>query len=593
MVVSYVGYRTLLTVLNLKADAKTQLVIRLQSMARQLADVVVVGKRDVQWVEDFELFKTEILGRTANAQLCTIQNPNVVRLKRYNNTLYASTSEPLEIDNRALGYHEKILIEKFVSSGDSCSYMFYSQFGNLQPIDQREQFRWEFNRLNAYSGSQILLFRYILQHRVEEEGFEIFEWKGSQVQVSYSGQYVAVPQFLQMEIDSVPKSDKTSALISVLPPGKYLVRYKLSLTTGMADPGNHYPTSIIRVRNKSMFVNANGTPLLYDNYVQTGYFEAQRLADKLPNDYDEVKSKTKVSEYQRKRVGQIEAVVIDSITGIPMSNVSVFIDQSTIHAPSDAHGHIFFKNIPLGSQSVVFYKAGFRMVHRALRSSPFNACDTIKLTKIHFRDLEEMDRDTREIYMAEFQKALFNVAFDGRRINNPEVVNITGAQEDTVSLWSLSPLEIMDKRLGYKVNVFIDRGLLLHEGTKIKTVINSYCYFEDLHTNQEDANTEAKRMAQYDGSFLNFSRSLLDGRTAEEGFALYTIDDAEVPVHGQKKKNSVQIKPMNAERIAILKDSTGISGSNSIRHRNSFYPAPCRQGADYQISYRSAHSPDD
>ncbi len=68
---------------------------------------------------------------------------------------------------------------------------------------------------------------------------------------------------------------------------------------------------------------------------------------------------------------------------------------------------IFLKNIPLGSQSVVFYKAGFRMVHRALRSSPFNTGDTIKLTKIHFRDLEKVDRDTREIYMAEFQKALF------------------------------------------------------------------------------------------------------------------------------------------------------------------------------------------
>ncbi len=43
LVASYVGYRTLLTVLNLKTGGKMQLLIRLQSMARQLADVVVVG----------------------------------------------------------------------------------------------------------------------------------------------------------------------------------------------------------------------------------------------------------------------------------------------------------------------------------------------------------------------------------------------------------------------------------------------------------------------------------------------------------------------------------------------------------------------
>ncbi len=82
---------------------------------------------------------------------------------------------------------------------------------------------------DTYTGSQIHLFRSILQHRTEEEGFEIFEWKGSQIQasynsqvgaISYNGEYVAVPKFLQMEMDSVPKPDKTSASISVLRPGK-------------------------------------------------------------------------------------------------------------------------------------------------------------------------------------------------------------------------------------------------------------------------------------------------------------------------------------------------------------------------------------
>lgn len=555
LVASYVGYQTLLTEVKLTPGDQLQLIIKIRPVTKVLPNVTVLGKKDKKWQDDFEFFKAEILGRTGNARLCTILNPEVIRLKRFESVLVAETKEPLEIENRALGYFQKVLIERFISYGDSSSFIFYSRFEPLPSTDEQEKFRWQLNRLNAYSGSQIHLFRSILHHRSQEAGFEVFESKGSVVKPSFTGQFEPVANYVQIFADSLPITPESGQPISILKPGKYLIRYKNRLVPGNAE--NVYATSFVKVRRDSLRVTSSGAPLLANNYVQGGYFETQRLADKLPSDYDEVSAEQAVLRYKRQRTGDIEAIIIDSATRQPLSNVLVFINNSTLRVRSDKSGWIFFGTIPKGSHEVIFYKTGYRLKHTRLISASKSKIDTLTMVLGEVRYTEEVSREDRNRRLLAFEEQILGTVFGPRRITNPGLINMSGAENDAMILWSNFPLEIIDKRVGYRINFFFDKTTIDERKNKMaRNLVHGYCYFEDL-TGNEEASLQAKRLSVYNGSFLHLSRALLNGRLTEEGFSLYAGDEAGF-IKSKKRDRPEKKQKLDYENIKIEMDSGGM-----------------------------------
>lgn len=561
LVVSYVGYRTLITSVTLKAGADLQMIIRLRPITRQLTDVVVTGKRDKTGADDLELFKTEILGKTVNARLCIIRNPEVIQLKRTKHyicvgtrdvstpamgmrtielkkayyVLTASTHAPLEIDNRALGYRIKVLIEEFRSYPDSSSFLFYVHYDTLQPSSESERFRWELNRLNAYSGSQMHLFRSILNHQIEEEGFEVCKQKGNELFMLQNGKVKLQPYYENFTVKKTGLGNETCREPTVISKGQYLVRYYRTLTHENFEE-LPFPSSLIGV-NHSLSIDANGFPITSANYWRSGYFDEQRIADMLPNDYNEVKSRAKVVKYEAAKVGNITVVVIDGATRKPVKNVLAFINRSTINLRSNDAGKIFFRNVPIGSQEVVFFKQGYGLAHCTFVSSSISRTDTIRLVDDHFSELDEVPEKSRRSYLPKFQEQVFGGLSENRRIENPDAIRITKISEDSAFFWSLSPIKIVDRGLGYRINFFLDDP--------------GFCYFEDLMGEQEDIGLEARRLAAYDGSFLNFSRSLIDGRVSEEGFRLYKSA-------GLHKKRKNQKAELNLENLKLDNGSSGL-----------------------------------
>jgi hypothetical protein len=124
-------------------------------------------------------------------------------------------------------------------------------------------------------------------------------------------------------------------------------------------------------------------------------------------------------------------------------------------------------------------------------------------------------------------------------MENSDEIRITEINKDSALFWSLAPIKIIDKRLSYRINFFLDDP--------------GYCYFEDLKGEQEDIGLEAKRLAAYDGSLLNFSRSLMDGRIGEEGFRLYGVKS-----EGLSKKRKNQKRELNLQDLKLDKDSSGL-----------------------------------
>jgi hypothetical protein len=140
----------------LKPDKIVQFAVKLLPMAKELKSVVITPKRDKAVQKNFDLFKRELFGYTTNTRLCSVINPEAVNLTKNENLLLAETSEPIEIENRALGYKIYLTLKKFVVNRDDYYLEFNSRFEPLQPTNEAEQLRWEVNRLNSYAGSECI-----------------------------------------------------------------------------------------------------------------------------------------------------------------------------------------------------------------------------------------------------------------------------------------------------------------------------------------------------------------------------------------------------------------------------------------------------
>ncbi len=119
------------------------------------------------------MFKREILGTSKFGRQCRIVNPKVIHLNfnKIENKLTAYTSDFMIIENKALGYRLRYLVEDFERNEKTelISYMGYVLFETMQGNDQQLK-EWNEKRLEAYTGSLQHFLRSLLGNNVNREG---------------------------------------------------------------------------------------------------------------------------------------------------------------------------------------------------------------------------------------------------------------------------------------------------------------------------------------------------------------------------------------------------------------------------------------
>jgi hypothetical protein len=138
----------------------------------QLRGVVITSPAD--WKKNFELFKKEFIGTTENAKKCEIMNPHTINMLYSNRKLLleAWSDDFLIVENRALGYRVKFLIDTFSTSGVTGITQWQGQavFEELKgtPDQQKE---WELRRKQTYYGSSRNFFRALYNNTLTQDGF--------------------------------------------------------------------------------------------------------------------------------------------------------------------------------------------------------------------------------------------------------------------------------------------------------------------------------------------------------------------------------------------------------------------------------------
>ncbi|MDO3643158.1 carboxypeptidase regulatory-like domain-containing protein [Mucilaginibacter sp. L3T2-6] len=180
LIISLLGFEKLETPVVISGQDLDLQVIMLFPKTLSLKAVTVAATRtDGHWRKAYDKFLAAFLGPTDQAKECKVLNSGVLQLNydEQKGLLTASSSDFIEIENKALGYKIKYLLKDFTLDNSifditSFSYHGYVLFEKLSGTAAQEK-KWTKNRLAAYEGSRMQFLRAAASNTTFEEGFRV------------------------------------------------------------------------------------------------------------------------------------------------------------------------------------------------------------------------------------------------------------------------------------------------------------------------------------------------------------------------------------------------------------------------------------
>ncbi len=176
-------YTLVVTILGYEDYSKVILVgrepikLNIEMVQKPLMLREVVISSDADWRKNYEQFRKEFIGVDENAKSCVVMNPHILNLE-YNPTkriLHADADEFLIVENKALGYRVKFLLNDFKIDKISNIISREGQqvFEDL-PGSEAQKKKWHQKREEAYYGSAMHFYRSLYADRLTEQGFIIY-----------------------------------------------------------------------------------------------------------------------------------------------------------------------------------------------------------------------------------------------------------------------------------------------------------------------------------------------------------------------------------------------------------------------------------
>ncbi|MFN8349379.1 MAG: carboxypeptidase-like regulatory domain-containing protein [Spirosomataceae bacterium] len=285
VVASMVGYKSFEQELVLKPDETRRFTIRLKSDPRFLDEVKVAGKRDKQWKRLYKDFEREFLGRTKNARNCAIKNPYFIDLTRKKQVLYASSSRPLDVENKSLGYTIEYQLEQFNATATAYEFSGKLLYREVPAPNDAQQKAWELARNDAYRGSLHHFLRAVAHKKSRAEGFRVYLDADTASHRITRNRYFKNNQLTEINPDTLAYTDVALQRV-ILPNYKYEIHY-----LNRRDPQGWYfdvnrEVTWLTIKGAAFAFSYNG--ILENSYqIETGgSMSKKRIADLLPNDYE-------------------------------------------------------------------------------------------------------------------------------------------------------------------------------------------------------------------------------------------------------------------------------------------------------------------
>ena len=288
LVVSYLGYQAYQQNLIIDPAKPLTLTIRLVPLANTLSDVEVKAKRDKAWERDLKTFKREFFGELANSGKCEILNAWAIDFQNENGELIATSTFPIEVENKALGYKMFFNLREFRTSARGYRFLSATRFEEIMPKDPKEGKRWLNARRETFGRSSRQFFRSLYNNTLETDGYAIYrmdrqtDWTATNVWQT-TKEYQKGENFISSNDQLLkPTITNQKTLVSELPFEVFQPRQYV--TVGSQNVINANPVTRMRLL-RPVSISPDG--LLNDPTAleMIGYWGSERVADFLPFDY--------------------------------------------------------------------------------------------------------------------------------------------------------------------------------------------------------------------------------------------------------------------------------------------------------------------
>ena len=323
IVISFVGYTTIKTSINLSDGKNLNKTIYLREIKNELNEVVFIKqKQDKNWERMFQVFKAHFIGNSEIAREAEILNPEDLILNEERITgkykLTANANKPLQIKNKITGYiisYELIQFNHIVI-GHNQIYTFYLGYPFFKDITKEEklnQKKIEKKRLEAYLGSSMHFIRALYNDKLQEEGFNLRELIKSRnpvypsdiemekilAEVKLTNDYSLIRKLPEKEINKLGTTLLPISKFTLLENEKKFIKFDnyLNVTYTKAAPDEKYlifstkgesAFQVSQLKNEDEAVEyfADGNYYNPANLFFFGYMGWKKVGDMLPFDYN-------------------------------------------------------------------------------------------------------------------------------------------------------------------------------------------------------------------------------------------------------------------------------------------------------------------
>lgn len=289
LVASFVGYKPEVKQMQ-PAPGRTSNVVFKLDLNSAIAEVVVKGKRDKHWRRKWKIFQNGLLGDSPFARQCSILNPEAITLGLDEQTglVTATSTEPVLIQNPALGYQISFHMSKFESNGRKTFLAGYKYFRDTLSPDPDKQKKQVRNRDIAFKDSFRNFLVSLSRNELAANSIEVFSMKMTRefylTKIPLEGE-VTNGNFTPVTADSICAFDKEKGHFILYSKYPLIVfqRRTFNSASVFSDYPNKYsqivlPNIYCTFTENGWLISPNGITI-HDTWAREGF------AEMLPIDY--------------------------------------------------------------------------------------------------------------------------------------------------------------------------------------------------------------------------------------------------------------------------------------------------------------------
>jgi hypothetical protein len=287
---SFVGYQPATQTIRFDNATLQKANFRLKP-SEQTLDAVTVKGNPKQWERHLRQFKKQLFGEPFGDQ-CLLINSDVFYFKEANGHLYATATEPLIIDNQALGYRLIYALQHFdaAASGD-VYYAGAARFEALKPENERQANRFRRNQLVAYKGSTRHLMASLIDNTVEQAGFLVYQEditkplpldRRSITLAAAIGDY---KRLIPAKVAMLIQPGRLATERRLVSPLKLIVFYTNATSNFSPYPDARYTYTEMRLPRGQLQMSVDGVITMPEGMEVKGSMSTDRLSTMLPADW--------------------------------------------------------------------------------------------------------------------------------------------------------------------------------------------------------------------------------------------------------------------------------------------------------------------